>query len=56
MYNWTTEYKNVVKCVALNYGEAGEIILEGKDLQLPKQKVMAKLCELFSATVNLFPG
>jgi hypothetical protein len=32
-YNWTTEYKNAAKCLALNYGEAGEI---GKDLMLPK--------------------
>jgi hypothetical protein len=35
-YNWTTEYKNAAKCLALNYGEAGEIILEGKDLKVPK--------------------
>ena len=34
--NWTTEYKNAAKCLALNYGEAGEIILEGVDIVMPK--------------------
>jgi len=34
--HWTKKYKKAAKCLALDYGEAGEIIPKGKDLQLPK--------------------
>jgi len=33
--NWSTIYKNAAMCLALNYGEAGEIIITGRDLILP---------------------
>ena len=34
--NWTTEYKNAAQCLALNYGEAGDIILTGVNSTLQR--------------------
>jgi hypothetical protein len=34
-YNWTTEFKEVFLELALNYGEAGDIIITGQDIVIP---------------------
>jgi hypothetical protein len=34
--NWSIEYKNAAKCLALNYGEAGEIVLSGTDIVMAR--------------------
>jgi hypothetical protein len=34
-YNWTTEFKEAFLELALNYGEAGDIIITGQDIVTP---------------------
>ena len=52
--NWSTEYKNAVHCLALNYGEAGEIILSGTDIVIAKPLRTEKITKA-GAAVDKYP-